>query len=348
MSEQVTLADIARESGFSLATVSLALRNRPGVSEETRKRVLEVAAALGYELHAPETAPGPSIGTVGLLMKSEPGLPPSGGYFYDPVLAGIEEQCRHHRVNLFYAGVPVDAYSRALESPLLFTNPALDGLLLVGVQLDESLALTLSRRRLPLVLVDAYADAPRYDAVLCDNFQAAYTGVSYLIQRGHRHIALVGGGPQAYPSIADRYRGYQQALLDHGITAHYVADCPLRGSAALEATRALLEQHPEITAIFGCNDDVAIAAMQAARETGRAVPEQLSVLGFDDIELAQHVTPPLTTLRVDKVAMGQMAMQLLLWRAENLETPRLTVLIHPTLVERQSVCKVPTCEGAHV
>lgn len=337
MSEQVTLADIARESGFSLATVSLALRNRPGVSQETRQRILDIAASMGYVVRSAE----PAAQTVGLLIKSEPQQLQRGGPFYAYVLAGIEEICRRNRINLLYATMLVDAYNRALESPPLLLNDTLDGLLIVGVRLDRTLELSLSRFRAPLVLVDAYSEVGKYDAVLSNNFQAAYTAVEYLWQQGHRHIALVGGGPGAFPSIAERYRGYQQALLDFGAAEVYVADCELRSDAVFEATRALLQRRPEITAIFGCNDEMAIAAMQAVRELGMAVPQALSIVGFDDIELAQHVAPALTTLRVDKVLMGQMAMQLLLWRLENPDATRVTTLIHAPLVERQSVAACP-------
>lgn len=337
VSDQVTLADVAQASGCSLATVSLALRNKPGVSLETRKRILDIAADLGYVVRSAETP----VQTVGLLIKSEPESLQRGGPFYAYVLAGIEEICRRHQINLLYGTLLVDASNRALETPPLLFNDSLDGLLLVGVRLDETLGATLARLRTPFVLVDAYSEALKVDSVLSNNYRAAYTAVEYLWQLGHRHIALVGGGPASFPSIAERYRGYQQALLDHGMTETYAADCELRSDAALEAARSLLLSHPEITAIFGCNDEMAIATMQAARELGVAVPQRLSVIGFDDIELAQHVIPALTTLHVDKVLMGQMAMQLLLWRLENLDATRVTTLIDAPLVERQSVAACP-------
>ncbi len=337
MSDQVTLADVAEASGFSLTTVSLALRNKPGISQETRKRIADVAANLGYVLRPTEIA----VQTVGLLIKSEPAQPQRGGPFYAYVLAGIEEICRRNRINLLYATMPVDIYNRVLEAPPLLFNDTLDGLLMVGVRLDNVLETTLSRLRVPLVLVDAYSEFSKIDAILSDNYRAAYTAVDYLWQHGHRHIALVGGGPEAFPSIADRYRGYRQALNDHGAEKVYVADCELRSDAAFEAARSLLRSHPEVTAIFGCNDEMAIATMQAARELGMAVPKRLSVVGFDDIELAQHVFPALTTLRVDKGLMGQMAMQLLLWRLENPNATHVTTLIDAPLVERQSVAACP-------
>jgi len=102
----------------------------------------------------------------------------------------------------------------------------------------------------------------------------------------------------------------------------------------------LLRQYPKITAVFGCNDEVAIAAMRAAQALNRRLPDDLSVIGFDDISLAEHVVPPLTTMQVDKIGMGQLAVQTLLRRAEMPETASTTTAIRPRLVERQSVRKI--------
>lgn len=342
MSDQIKLTDVARASGFSPATVSLALRNKPGVAPATRERIIEIAATLGYVQRSPEASNKTPTPLVGLLMKARADLPHRGGPFYAPVLAGIEDICRQQHFNLLYATVLVDSYNRPREVPALLSNENLKGLLVVGAWLDPTLETALSHLPTPVILVDAYAtEAGKYDAVLSDNFQGAYTAVEHLWQYGHRHIALVGGGPEAFPSIAERYRGYRQALLDHGMINEYCAACELHSEAAFEATRTLLRQYPEITAIFGCNDEVALAAIQAARELGRTVPQTLSVVGFDDIEVARHVTPPLTTLRVDKVLMGQMAMRALLWRLENPEAPHMVTQIHTPLIQRQSVAKHP-------
>jgi LacI family transcriptional regulator len=161
--------------------------------------------------------------------------------------------------------------------------------------------------------------------------------VSHLIQQGHWHIGLVGSCPDAYPSLRERRQGYIQALSEHGIAETYFADCTPKKETAFEAATLLLSQSPQITALFGCNDEMALAAMQAAQALGRQVPETLSVIGFDDIDLAQHVTPPLTTMRVDKVGMGRIAVQLLVNRVEFPDTEPVTSVIHPRLIERESV-----------
>jgi LacI family transcriptional regulator len=186
-------------------------------------------------------------------------------------------------------------------------------------------------------LVDAYAVNKDYDAVLPDNFAGAYAAVTYLIKKNHRHIGMLGGCQSIYPGLRERRRGYEQALQDHGISDTYLTRCTLQPDEATKATRELLETNPHVTAIFGCNDEVSIAAIHAARKVGRKVPEHLSVIGFDDIEFARYVTPPLTTMRIDKVMIGRKAVQLLLWRMRNPNAAHVTITVHSPLIERASV-----------
>lgn len=274
---------------------------------------------------------------MGLILKSEPGVAPRANPFYSHVLAGIEEICRQKKINLLYATLPVDVNNHPVEVPRLLLEESTDGLLVVGALLDDALAPVLRQKAMPIVLVDAYALSEKYDAVVSDNVHGAYQAMSYLIQRGHRHIGMVGSCPDGYPSLRERRQGYVQALKEHGLTEIYFTDCTPNKEAATEATTKLLSQHSQVTAVFGCNDETALAAMRAAQAFGRKVPEEFSVIGFDDIDLSQHVTPALTTMHVDKVGMGRMAVQLLVNRIEYPEAEPVTSVIRPRLIERDSV-----------
>ncbi|RME70556.1 MAG: LacI family transcriptional regulator [Chloroflexi bacterium] len=338
-SNRVTIADIARESGVSPATVSLVLRDKPGVSDETRQRVLDCAQALGY-IFVPsvQSQTALSVSTIGLVIKVRPDDDPLTNSFYAPVIAGIEAVCRQYRLNMLYATMPVDAHNTPLDLPPMLTDQPPDGLLLVGMQLPQAFLEILQRQKLPVVLVDAYAPGDPYDAVITANAEGAYRAVSYLIEQGHRHIAILGSQPDAYPSVQERRQGYLKAIQEHGLTP-YFADCDLWPDAARPAAEQLLQEHPHITAVFSCNDETAIAAMQVARQAGRQVPEELSVIGFDNIALAQHVSPPLTTMRVDKLGMGRLAAQLLVNRIEFPQAGLVRAVIQPELIERDSVCR---------
>jgi DNA-binding LacI/PurR family transcriptional regulator len=308
-----------------------------------------------------EGSKGPSLHTLGLLVKADAGQAPATNPFYAHVLAGIEEACRTHHANLLYATLPVDATNRPTAAPRLLATGDVDGLLVVGAIVDPPLYRLLGDGRVPLILVDAYTAGPpgaapllspgmperdvpngdsggRFDAVLTDNLGGAAAAVRYLLALGHRCIGMIGGGDDAYPSLRARRQGYRHALRAAGEAVEYCADCTSAGAEASAevAARNLLEDNPRITALFACNDAAALAAARAASALGRRIPQDLSLIGFDDIELSAHVAPPLTTMHVDKFAMGRHAVELLAARIAYPDADPATVLLHPRLVVRGS------------
>jgi DNA-binding LacI/PurR family transcriptional regulator len=338
MTKRVKIAEIAHRCGVSVSTVSLVLNNRPGVAQETRERVLAVAAELGYPINSSSSKDRESpLSTLRMLVKLDPDLAPQANPFYSKVILGIEEACRHKGINLLFASLPVDENNQPLEiSPQwLSGNP--DGLLLVGVYVNETFMDLLAQYAGPVVLIDSYAVREEFDAVLSDNFRAAYQAVEYLIAKGHQHIGLVGGDERCYPSLRDRRNGYLRALKEHGISHTYLANFNISRSRGFEETIALLKAHPQISALFCINDEVANAAVRAAQNLGRRVPEDLAVIGYDDTYIATHTHPTLTTLHVDTLAMGRAAVELLELRRQHPDAARMTLLIHPVLVERESV-----------
>ncbi|MBN1312903.1 MAG: LacI family DNA-binding transcriptional regulator [Anaerolineae bacterium] len=334
---KVTLADIARDCGVSVATVSLVLRNKSGVGSETRQRVYDSARALGYIQKVSNQARVHGLPrNIGLIVKVMPNGSPTTNSFYGPVLAGIEAVCRHGQINLVYATLPVDPGNHPLEIPRLLLEQHVDGVLMVGMCLDTKIVQMLRSQDLPVVLVDAYAVDDPFDSVVIENYAGAYRAVMHLIEAGHRQIAIVGSSPESYPSIMERRKGYFQALSDKGLEPIF-GDCPLYPDEVLPVIPDLLNTHPGVTGILACNDDVAIATIRMAQKLGRRVPENLSVIGFDDILLAQHVMPPLTTMGVDMMGMGRLAAQLLLNRFAFPEAGGVRAVIRPKLVLRESV-----------
>ena len=339
MGRRVTIEEIARQSNASVSTVSLVLRNRPGISPSTRQRVLDVARALGYHRRArtPEDPTRDTL-TVGLVLRAR-NRPPDVGVpvvnpFYSWVLTGIEAAARPRRINLLYATLPVDDENRPLHLPHQLLDQPLDGLLLVGAFADDTIAEVAGTRPTPVVLVDSHAGPHQHDAVCSDNRAGARAAVAHLIGQGHRQIALLGPRPQADPVFAERRDGYLRAVREHGLPDYAIE---YGAAGEVEAAASFLERHAEVTAIFGCNDRFAIAALQAARQLGRRIPEDLSVIGFDDIELAVHTTPPLATMAVDKVSMGRLAVQTLLFRLAWPDAATVLTQLRPRLLARASV-----------
>ncbi len=343
MRRKVTIDDIAQHSNASRTTVSLVLRDKPGISPETRQRVWSAAQALGYQRRAPSLVPGQSVLHIGLILRSrnraqQTDRLPLVNRFYSWVLAGVEAAARPQRMNLLYATLPVDDNNHSLDLPEHLLEQRLDGILLVGSFADETIAQVADRGARAIVLVDATAGAHRYDAVVSDNEAGAYTAVAHLIAHGHRRIAYVSPAPEADPNFNQRRNGYCKALREHGLEA---IAAPMSHDDAAEAARTMLLRHPDVTALFGCNDAFAIEAMRVAQMLGRRVPEELSVIGFDDIELATQVLPALTTMAVDKVTMGRLAVQSLTYRLEWPDAVKILTVLPPQLIERASVAPAP-------
>lgn len=335
MPEPATLRAVARLAGVSLSTASQALNNKPNVAPETRARVLEAATALGYQQQVRIASPiAHKLSIIGLITRTTPDSPMTVNPFYAYVLAGAERECQRHNLSLMYTNIEVDDLNRPLARPAMLVDKRVDAVMVVGTLLPEFIE---ELQEKPVVLVDAYAPGQPVDSVVTDNLNGAHAAVTHLIEQGHRHIGLLGSRPDAYPSIRERRKGYMRALKQHGITDTYIRDGPLIREEGYDGLRALLNQYPQITAVFACNDLVAIGALDAARDMGIDVPGQLSLIGFDDIELTLEVKPRLTTVRVDKPLMGAVAVRLLRDRAEDPDRATMSVVIGTRLVERDSV-----------
>jgi DNA-binding LacI/PurR family transcriptional regulator len=334
--KRVTLADVAHAAGVSPAAVSLAIRGEPGVSRETRDRVVETARRLGYR------GVGRSAGrrarqiTIGLIIKAPHGDAPRANHFYAPVMAGIEEICRVRDVDLLFAAMPVDGQYYPLEVPRLVTERAIDGLIVIGAHLSQGTTALLEDGP-PAILVDAYAEDLTFDSVVSDNIGGARAAVEHLIAAGHREIALAGSRSDSFPSILQRRRGYEQAIAEAELRPHVIDVAHVPPEAAAAAALAYVQAHTEVTAVFCCNDDVAVGLIQGAQRVGIDVPSRLSVVGYDDIDLARYVAPQLTTMAVDKLGMGRLAVTLLLNRLEFGPSAPVQAITRTRLVERDTV-----------
>lgn len=338
MDDRVTITNVAQRSGVSLSTVSLVLNNKPGVASETRAKVLEAAEELGYPTRqASVNSRGSQLSTLGMIVKTDFDGPPYENPFYSRIIMGIEEGCRRNGISLLFSTLPVDDQNRPVEIPSLLYNENVDGILMVGAFVDETVISVSGKRTPPIVLVDAYSNTDSFDTVISDNFHASYQIIEYLISKGHKHIGMVGGESNAYPSLQDRRNGYMRALKENEITETYIANFNINKVKGYNEVTWLLKEHPQISALFCINDDVAVTAIRAAHDMGLRIPQDLSIIGYDDIYMAQNSSPALTTMRVDTTAMGRAAVHLLSFRLESPDTPRMTLTISPTLIERDSV-----------
>lgn len=341
MASAPTLRDVAEQAGVSIGTASQALNGRPNVSPETRARVLDVASTLGYHIRDVKSRTvETSVAVVGLLTKHDYGVdePPLVNPFYSHIQAGVEQACRRAGLSLMLGGLEVDNRNRPLVWPAMIEEQRIDGLLIAGAFLDGSLAQIRQRLSVPIVLIDAYAPSQAFDGVVIDNVEGARGAAAHLIELGHRAIGLVGWREGCPPSFQGRREGYERALREAGLQPEIIDTAELSRDGAYETTRQLLARHPGLTALFACNDELAIGAIRAAQSLGLRVPQDLSVVGFDNIDLAREVQPALTTVHVHKSWMGIIGLRLLLERASNADQPRTTTTVATTLIVRESTC----------
>lgn len=333
--ERVTLIAVAERAGVSPAAASLALRGRPGVAPATRERVIGAAAELGYR-----TRPASDLAeqlTIGLLMKSKPHETVEANAFYGPVIAGITAESASRGIDVRLDSMLVDEQFEPIEVPRLVRAPGVDGLLVLGAYLSDGSATMLTPR--PLVLVDGYSQTPgRFATVVTDNVDGEAQATQRLIDIGHRHIALVGTTPDAFPSIRERRHGYLAAMAAAGLEPSFVDGHHDEPQVIGAKVRAAIDESSGITAVVAANDEVALAVIA---ELGHLVPRQLSVIGFDDIEAASMVRPRLDTVSVDKPAMGRLAVSMLLHRIRHPHDAAFSVMQPARLVARDSAVPPP-------
>lgn len=338
MAKKPTLRDIAKYTGVALSTVSQTLNNQPGVSPETRHRVLTAASELGYRPRIPaQMSLAGETKTIGLLTKRQHGEALFINPFYSYVIAGAERECARHNISLMYANIEVDDQNHALALPAMLLEARVDGVIVVGAFLEETIAHISTRTSQNVVLVDAYtANGNGFDSVLIDNLDGAARAVNHLIALGHRHIGLIGSRADSYPSILERRQGYLNALAQHKLEP-FIEDSAWWREDSYAAASRLMGRVPEITAIFACNDEAALGVLNALQDKGLRVPDHVSLIGFDNIDLVQEVTPPLSTMHVDKGLMGVMAVRHLVDRALDPNRTPLKTLVTTQLIERASV-----------
>ena len=338
MSKRATLRDIATHAGVSLTTVSQALNNKGSISERTRYKVVAAAEHLGYQqrvLLAPSLKA--RLSKLTMLTKRDPDEKTSNPFHYY-VMKGIEEQCRTLGLELRFSSIAVDENSRVLELPAKASLRHTDGVLVVGAVVEDGRAFLERLGGCPVVFINGYLRGASYDRICVDNRAGAYDATVYLLGQGHTRIGFVGGGKEVHPSINERREGYARALQDAGLHPSASVDSfVLTPDYAAHAAKELLKAHPETTALVGASDNVAMGSYRAAESLGLVVPRDLSVVGFDDLHGVEHLTPPLTTMHIDKEYLGATAVRHLYDTSAQPNRPNITTLIRPSLVVRRSV-----------
>ena len=300
----VTLRDIAEVTGLSIGTVSRALKNQAGMTEVTRNKVRDMAVELGYDFSQLKKS---RIRRIAFLLHSQHNTLASSP-FYSPVLHGAEEACRREGVALSFIAVgPAEPVLGLIH----LHQP--DAILCAGFFEPEVLA-ALQQVGKPIVLVDMHRRG--FTSINPDNLRGGYLATQHLLRCGRKRIAMMSGSLAHY-SIQQRNRGFRQALFDARVLADpnlevIVPPMDEGDEGVVEAMRTLLALPRRPDALFCYNDSTALVAMKHCLNEGLKVPYDIAIVGFDDIGAAAAAIPPLSTVRVDKEAMGRAGVELLL------------------------------------
>lgn len=310
----VSIQDIATAAGVSHSTVSRALHNSELISPEVRQRIQQLAQEMGYTPNAvAQSLKGRRTNTVGLVITS------IADPFAGRVVRGIEEVAQANRISLLLS---VSYNDPELEMEIIetFHRRRVDGVISATAQVRGAYVQRLAQIKMPTVLINRQADLKSdwLHSVDADDYDGGRQAAAHLLALGHRKIGYLGVGNRA-ESNRRRFAGYCDTLSAAGIAvnAQWVRIAPtvnnLRADDVLDGQAMLPALLPTgVTAVFCYNDQIAVGVLMACRELGIAVPEQLSVVGYDDVDLARYVTPPLTTIHQPKLRLGEIAMQMLL------------------------------------
>jgi len=340
LKKRATIKDVAKYAGVSTAAVSYVLNGKeyrvsPDTAEKIREAIRELNYIPDYSARSLVKNSSKLIGVIIPQTEDSKQLILENP-FYSEMVSNIESRLRESGYHLILSGV--DKGESCLD---LSVQRNLDGAIIMGIYPEQFYA-ELKQVEIPIVLIDSYINDPWFTKVGVDDEYGGYLATRYLIERGHRNIALVTGSIRKDGVVEKRFLGYKRALREADIfyNPDYVFEHSVSYAYGYEAGKAIAAKHPEITAVFATADMVAFGVIQGIKEAGKEVPDDISVIGFDDIFLSRMFVPPLTTVRQDIALKGKRAAELLLEIIESDEPDKIDrkeVAIPLSIVERQTV-----------
>ncbi|XXM72978.1 LacI family DNA-binding transcriptional regulator [Lysinibacillus sphaericus] len=324
-----TIKDVAKLSGVAVSTASYALNNSTKVSEETRQKVLAAAKELNYQKNGlASDLKRTSTNTIALILSD------LSGPYYSELIKGVQDVASTNGYDLIACSSIGGAQSTAVK---FLREKRVDGVIILAHNIDDNTILESAREGFPIVVLDRSVQNDHVVQIEVDNEHGAFMATEHLIDKGSRDIAFVSGPYNSHDNEL-RFKGYQAALEKHGID--YRSKWKVSGGFTREggyqATKMLIAQKDVPQAIFFANDEMAIGGLQALNEKKISVPDDISIIGFDDIQLSEYVSPPLTTMRQPKYEAGALAVHLI-FQVLSKEKVDHNYKLTTELIERKSV-----------
>ncbi|MDM8539543.1 LacI family DNA-binding transcriptional regulator [Desulfococcaceae bacterium HSG9] len=334
--KKTTIYEIAKIAGVSHTAVSMALNNRPGVSQATRRKILEIASKLNYQPnHIAKTLVTKRSYIVGLIIDN------IANPFFPELTKGIEEKANESGYNLLLCntGQDLEKEKKAIE---MFKSKGVDGIILTTVTVDDPHIKPLIEERFPFVCLIRHPLYPYFknkvDYVVIDNFLGAYKGGKHLYRLGHDRIAVLTG-PMNVSTAVGRTQGFKKAFEEQGITLDpsLIKECRYSRSQAYAAAVQLLKLKNRPTAFYTEDDTMAIGVRDAVLEAGLRIPEDIALVGFDNIEMSALTGVDITTIKQRKYEMGVTGVTVLIDKIEKAK-PHIVnkAVLEPELIIRKS------------
>lgn len=327
----VNIRDVAKAAGVSTATVSRVMNDHPYITDETRIKVLQAMDQLGYQPSRVARRLRMQATNIFGLILSDIANP-----FFTTVVRGIEDLAYANKYSLLLCNSDEDRAKEALYLRVLLAEKVA-GAIISPTDEDSIACAALIESGIPVVAMDRRLRSLRVDTVLVDNVSGAYRAVSHLIQLGHRRIGLIGG-PTTITTGRERQQGYEKALIDHGlaIDEDLIRVGDFKQDSGHQKACELLELRDPPTAIFAANNLMTLGALNAIHEKGLNIPQDVAVVGFDDMPWAPSLNPPLTTVAQPAYELGRVAAEMLLARIANPDRPIREIRLETALIIRMS------------
>lgn len=332
-----SIKDVARRANVSISTVSHVVNGTRFVSESARKQVQDAIRDLDYVPSAvARSLKSNSTKTLGML------IPNCTNPYFAEIVRSVEDHCFGAGYTLILCNTDDEPRRQTVYLQVL-SEKRIDGLIIISTGNDSELLALVEGLTIPTVLLDREISHVHCDLVETAHMQGATMATEHLLGLGHKRIACIGG-PTDLNSSVQRIQGWRNALDKAGFSddaAQLVWHSDFTSQGGYEAMKQVMQSSIKPTAVFVCNDLMGIGALSAAHEAGIRVPQDISLVGFDDIELAHFSSPPLTTVAQPKQRMGEMAVDMLLERIQSKREQAKQVLLQPTLVVRASSGPAP-------
>lgn len=338
---KITIKDIAKEAGVSIATVSLVLNEKDKhITEATRQRVKDAMKKYNY---IPNAMAGSLVtrktGIIGLI------LPDITNPFFPGIARGAEDRANEEGYSIIFCNTDdkIEVEEKYIES---LTSKMVDGIIIAHSSNSERLSDVLERCQIPIILIDRDFDSKNIEGkVLVNNRDAAFNAITYMVEKGYRKIAYLSGSLKTKTAM-DRLRGYKEALMENNISFDdkLVKYGQYRAEWGKKGIEELFQEETDFDAVFCGNDLIAIGAMKEVLRSGFRVPEDIGIMGFDDIYMSQMVEPELTTVKQPNYEMGYQAVNLLIQHLREKQSGKGTgktdhsiVILDTEITERNSI-----------